>query len=503
MDNLLQKFNIHDIEEIRTDAFNAELKIEIQDYNKQFEELGNKKNKLIKNQKTYTNLLNLIQNFEKNLDINLNVDFKLEQNTTSPLNIITPNEIEIVLKDPITTSWMNLSLRILNEENKSLITKILKNIIIERCKKVLIQTIKQFKTEAVEVQKIHHKLLNIIEISNILYQYQYENFLKFAELYKQCIHWYYRFYCLHYFNVLKDVKLESVGSIQEQASLYLAKWMNNTVDDDFKYENHDVFMKRLNGFVGSVKDYVVPLQIIENNNSLNWNIEDFIKNFCLTLQSNYIKELNFVNKFIIKDDTLKNVFKAEDKKYTEIFDNNFLFNNCNLIIKNIINQIEVDYLGIFISIRLVQGYVTELEKVDTDSQLLTFFNDVLNLILWPKYQTIINSTILNHSNLKTISISKYLDFLKNILFIDLSFGNDFEWSKDPQYQTFINSLTIFESQNDNVKDKKKSWYILMLNLLDSISLKLLNTLESQEAYDEFMSKEDNILVTLRKRYTNL
>ena len=43
----------------------------------------------------------------------------------------------------------------------------------------------------------------------------------------------------------------------------------------------------------------------------------------------------------------------------------------------------------------------------------------------------------------------------------------------------------------------------MLNLLDSISLKLLNTLESQEAYDEFMSKEDNILVTLRKRYTNL
>jgi len=180
-----------------------------------------------------------------------------------------------------------------------------------------------------------------------------------------------------------------------------------------------------------------------------------------------------------------------------------LFNNCNLIIKNIINQIEVDYLGIFISIRLVQGYVTELEKVDTDSQLLTFFNDVLNLILWPKYQTIINSTILNHSNLKTISISKYLDFLKNILFIDLSFGNDFEWSKDPQYQTFINSLTIFESQNDNVKDKKKSWYILMLNLLDSISLKLLNTLESQEAYDEFMSKEDNILVTLRKRYTNL
>lgn len=110
---------------------------------------------------------------------------------------------------------------------------------------------------------------------------------------------------------------------------------------------------------------------------------------------------------------------------------------------------------------------------------------------------------MNHSNLKTISISKYLDFLKNILFIDLSFGNDFEWSKDPQYQTFINSLTIFESQNDNVKDKKKSWYILMLNLLDSISLKLLNTLESQEAYDEFMSKEDNILVTLRKRYTNL
>ncbi len=33
------------------------------------------------------------------------------------------------------------------------------------------------------------------------------------------------------------MKLEGVGSIQEQASLYLAKWMNNTVDDDFKYEN--------------------------------------------------------------------------------------------------------------------------------------------------------------------------------------------------------------------------------------------------------------------------
>lgn len=503
MDNLLQKFNIHDINDIKTDKYNPDLIIEIQDFKEQFQDLANKKYHLINNQKTYTKLLQLIQNFENELDINLDFDYKLEQNTTTPLDIITPNEIESILKDPITADWIDLSLRILNDESTSLITKILKNIVIERCKKVLIQTIKQFKSEAVEVQKIHTKLLNIIQVSDILYQYQYENFVKFAELYKQCIHWYYKFYCLQYFNVLKDVKLESVGSIQEQASNYLAKWMNNVEVEDFKYENHDVFMKRLNGFVGSVKDYVVPLQIIENNSALNWNVEDFVKNMCLTLKTNFVKEIEFVNKFIIKDEKLGNVFKAEDIKYLEIFDNNFLFNNCNVIIKNIVNQIEMDYLGIFIAIRLVQGYIKELEEVSSGSQLAIFFNDVLNLILWPKYQTIINSTILNHNNLKTISITKYLDFLKNILFIDLSIGCDFDWSKDPQYQTFINSLSIFENQNVNIKDKKKSWYILMLNLLDSINLKLLNTLDSQEAYDEFMNRDDNVLVTLRKRYTNL
>lgn len=501
MDNFLQKFQINSVEEIKSDSFNADLNIEVQDYTNDFAELATKKHKLISNQQTYSNLLQLIEQFEKSLDISDGFNFDLQQTDVSSLNIITPREIEIILKDPINKTWIELSLRILNDEKKSLITKILKNIIIERCKKILIQTIKKFKSEAVEIQKIHNKLLDVLQISDILHEYQYENFVKFAELYKQCIHWYYTFYCLQYFNVLKDVKLESVGSIQEQASSYLAKWMNHTTDEEFKYENHDVFMKRLNGFMGSVKDYVVPLQIIENNNALNWNVEDFIKNMTLILKSNYIKELEFVGKFIMKDDKLRQLFKGDDVDYTEIYDNNFLFNNCNLIIKNVVNQIDNDYLGIFISIRLVQGYIQELEQMDQSNQMLVFFNDVLTLILWPRYQQIINSTILNHTNLKTIPITKYIDFLKNLLCIDLAFGNGFDWSKDPQYQTFMNSLAIFESQNIHIKDKKKSWYILMLNLLDSISLKLLNNLESQEAYDEFMSRDNNILVTLRERYT--
>lgn len=501
MDNLLQKFHINSVEEIKSDTFNADLNIEVHDYTKDFAKLATKKHKLLSNQQTYSNLLQLIEQFEKSLDISDGFSFDIQQTDVSSLNIITPGEIEIILKDPINKTWIALSLRILNNEGNSLIAKILRNIIIERCKKILIQTVKKFKSEAVEIQKIHNKLLDVIQISDIFYEYQYENFVKFAELYKQCIHWYYTFYCLQYFNVLKDVKLESVGSIQEQASSYLAKWMNNATSEEFKYENHDVFMRRLNGFMGSVKDYVVPLQIIENNNALNWNVEDFVKNMTLTLKANYTKELDFVRKFIMKDDKLKVLFKADDVDYTEIYDNNFLFTNCNLLLKNVVSQIDNDYLGIFISIRLVQGYLRELEKMDLSNQLLVFFNDVLNLILWPKYQQIINSTILNHTNLKAIPIAKYIDFLKNLLCIDLAFGNGFDWSKDPQYQTFMNSLTIFESQNVHIKDKRQSWHILMLNLVDSISLKLLSNLESQEAYDEFMSRDNNILVTLRERYT--
>lgn len=83
MDNLLQKFQINSVEEIKSDSFNADLNIEVQDYTNDFAELATKKHKLISNQQTYSNLLQLIEQFEKSLDISDGFNFDLQQTDVS------------------------------------------------------------------------------------------------------------------------------------------------------------------------------------------------------------------------------------------------------------------------------------------------------------------------------------------------------------------------------------------------------------------------------------
>ncbi|KAL6926825.1 hypothetical protein ACO0SA_004933 [Hanseniaspora valbyensis] len=508
MDVLLNKFQIVDVETLKDDytsenTFDYE-ELERVNFEEKFDALSDKKSNLIKNINSLNTILAKTNDFNgdlnsetiKNLTV-VNLNGKLEQETKDAdlTNIITPKEIEQILTDQVSPKWLALAFKILNERSsESLIQQILKNIILEKCKKILILTIKTLKTRETQLQAVHDKLFPISNITKIIYTYEPKQYNQFLELYTGCIHWYYKFYISMYTQALVNCRIETVVTVQEQATSYFSKFLSSASaltdplgDDEYvKYEDHTNFKERLLAFQRTM-NHVLPLQILESTNVV-FKIEDIFKNFGLLLQDNYIKEANFVETFFNRSE-IRNT--DELYKQIEVFDDRFLFETCQNIFKNFIDSIEIDYLGILISIRLIQGYISDLES---DSDLQRFWQELVQLQLWPKFQRITSLRIYQMDFLKNCDILKFYDFMKNLLFVDLYLNQKFQWNIEPIYQSFINGLNLFENINKNLKNEKgkQHWKILMFNLLDELDMDLRSK--------DIGLEESNIISELRQRY---
>ncbi|XBW38452.1 hypothetical protein QEN19_004040 [Hanseniaspora menglaensis] len=497
MDVLLGKFGVLDIESLEIGTKNwTEEEIGNINFEKRFNALADKKSSLIKNIYRLEKILEKTKVFDEALNLeNLKtiskeserIIFNDSNENVDMESITTPKEIEQILTDQITPEWLSLAFTILNERSPDLlIQQILKNIILEKCKKILILTIKTLKTKETQLQSIHRKLLPISDIAKIIYRYEPLQYEQFLELYKGCIHWYYSFYTSLYIQALANCKIETVVTVQEQATSYFSMLISSasseyaSSDSYEKYEDHDNFKLRLSRFQTTM-EHVVPLQILESSNA-SFKIEDLLKNFALLLQDNYKKEMKFVRSFFNQN---------EKDKEIEVFDDRFLFVKCEEIFRSFIESIEVDYLGILIFIRLVQKYVNELEE---DSDLHKFWQEILHLQLWPKFQKITSMRIYQVDVLKNCEILKFYNFLHNLLSVELALNQRFEWNSEPIYQSFINGLNLFEKSNKNLKhDKgKQHWRILMFNLLDEIDLELREK--------EVNLAKKNIISELRERY---
>lgn len=507
MDVLLSKFQVIDVDDLRDDFVGEKNwdfdRLEQIDFEKQFDDLAGKKSNLISNIKNLDGILARTKIFDDYLELDSvtylkNIGFSGENDAEAVdlSRIITPKEIEEILRDQISSEWLNLASKILTDEaSDSLIQNILKNIILEKCKKILILTIKTLKTKETQLQALHKKLLPISGITKIIYKYEPKQYTQFLELYIGCIHWYYKFYISVYTRALLNCKIETVSTVQEQATSYFSKFLPAsttdllTMNDYDKYEDHANLKERLSNFQITI-DHVVPLQIIESSN-VEFKIEDIIKNFALLLQENYINEMHFIKTFFKLEENTEEV-----NTDVEVFDDRFLFVKCKNLFKTFIDSIETDYLGILISIRLIQIYI---EQLDEGCDLQNFWLELVQLQLWPKFQRITSMRIYQIDYLKNCDILKFYDFIKNLLFVDLYLNQKIIygtllWNTEPIYQSFINALNLFENINKNLKNDKgkQHWKILVFNLLDELDMELRSR--------NITLKEGNIISELRLRY---
>ncbi|CAI4059456.1 Vps52p SKDI_04G6860 [Saccharomyces kudriavzevii IFO 1802] len=283
---------------------------------------------------------------------------------------------------------------------------ILKNVILERSKRLIISKIKTLRSHhPVPSQRLQTQLLKVQRIFPFIRDNNLSLALELRQAYCYTMKWYYKEYFSRYIRSLTILQFQQidsqfalgnglsttpVGGFSNSSSLFFSSYLTTSASNAFynkvpvtdeEIDKYFQIKRRLN-ILTQEDNTVMVSQIAENNTSRNY-IEIGFKNLNLAILDNCTVEYHF----------LKDFFAMSDENFDEI--NGLLeqifqptFDEATEYTQHLI-QYNYDIFGVLISIRVANQLQFESERRGIPSMFDSFLNGQL-IQLWPRFQQMVD-----------------------------------------------------------------------------------------------------------------
>lgn len=444
--------------------------------------------------------------------------------------LLSPSLVERIIHGAIDARWCEDAELVVSYSQESAaeetdLCTILKHVVLERCKRKLVEAIKKLRT-FYPSQVVQKELLNVPTVFEIIKSENKELAEQLFQAYCNTMQWYYTQFFARYIRSLTIMQYHQIDANYKfggQLSYYYSMISGVvgvlSVNDYFKSVNKRIFI------LSQENSTVMVSQIAETNTMKNF-LEIGFKNLNLCILNNYRVESEFITNFFQQkpqpgEDAASNTTKSKttNDHLQVIFSK--VFANAETFTKNMIAY-TFDFYGLLLCIRISQIYIDKHASMNSASESASvsasesafesasesastdpfeeYLNSQLFQILWPKFQSIINNNLNNVTDISNVDPDQFISFLQGILIISTNYNIRVE----PLYQSLMNILNNFETYNLQKTHAGNKTY--QLNVYNKL-VNLLDSMESEQAQDSEVSspKDDetrSIVVELKERYIN-
>lgn len=372
---------------------------------------------------------------------------------------------------------------------------ILKNVILERSKRLIISKIKTLRSHnPVPSQRIQNKLLKVQKIFPFIRDNNLSLALELRQAYCYTMKWYYREYFSRYIRSLTILQFQqidsqfalgnglsttSVGGFNNSPSLFFSNYLTTSASNAFynklpvtdeKIDKYFQIKKRLN-ILTQEDNTVMVSQIAENNTTKNY-IEIGFKNLNLAILDNCTVEYHFLKDFFaMNGDNFEEINGLLEQIFQPTFDEATTYTQ-QLI------QYNYDIFGVLISIRVANQLQFESERRGIPSMFDSFLNGQL-IQLWPRFQQLVDfqceslrkaaitTNVANYAGNSSTSNSSPLTspheltvqfgkFLSSFLTLAITHKQSIDERSEPLYNSIIRLRNDFETVMTKCSKKTKS-----------------------------------------------
>ena len=411
---------------------------------------------------------------------------------------------------------------------------ILKNVILERSKRLIISKIKSLRNHhPIPSQRLQTQLLKVQKIFPFIRDNILSLALELRQAYCYTMKWYYKEYFSRYIRSLTILQFQqigsqfalgnglsttSVGGFSNSSSLFFSNYLTTSATNAF-YNKASVTDEEINRYFQIKKrltvltqedNTVMVSQIAENNTTKNY-IEIGFKNLNLAILDNCTVEYLFLKEFFaINDDNSEEINGLLEQIFQPTFDEATEYTQ-QLI------QYNYDIFGVLISIRVANQLQFESERRDIPSMFDSFLNGQL-IQLWPRFQQLVDFQCESLRKVAiTTNVAKYGSsnatnndpltsphelavqfgkFLVSFLTLAITHKLAIDERSEPLYNSIIRLRNDFETVMTKCSKKTKSPerflttnYMYLYNNLQQLHLQLNMTDSNTQNYD-FNSTEN-------------
>ncbi|CAI4057810.1 hypothetical protein SUVZ_02G5890 [Saccharomyces uvarum] len=405
---------------------------------------------------------------------------------------------------------------------------ILKNVILERSKRLIISKIKSLRNHhPIPSQRLQTQLLKVRKIFPFIRDNNLSLALELRQAYCYTMKWYYKEYFSRYIRSLTILQFQqidsqfalgnglsttSVGGFSNSSSLFFSNYLTTSATNAF-YNKVSVTDEEINRYFQIKKrlnvltqedNTVMVSQIAENNTTKNY-IEIGFKNLNLAILDNCTVEYLFLKEFFaINDDGHEEINGLLEQIFQPTFDEATEYTQ-QLI------QYNYDIFGVLISIRVANQLQFESERREIPSMFDSFLNGQL-IQLWPRFQQLVDFQCESLRKVTiTTNVAKYgssnatnndpltsphelaVQFGKILIsFLTLAITHKLaiDERSEPLYNSIIRLRNDFETVMTKCSKKTKSPerflttnYMYLYNNLQQLHLQLNMTDSSTQNYD--------------------
>ncbi|EJS42179.1 vps52p [Saccharomyces arboricola H-6] len=291
-------------------------------------------------------------------------------------------------------------------DNLCQLLDVLKNVILERSKRLIISKIKTLRSShPVPSQRLQTQLLKVQKIFPFIRDNNLSLALELRQAYCYTMKWYYKEYFSRYIRSLTILPFQqidsqfalgnglsttSVGGFSNSSSLFFSSYLTTSATNAFynkapvtdeEIDKYFQIKKRLN-ILTQEDNTVMVSQIAENNTAKNY-IEIGFKNLNLAILDNCTVEYRFLRDFFaVNDESSEEINGLLEQIFQPTFDEATAYTQ-QLI------QYNYDIFGILISIRVANQLQFESERRGIPSMFDSFLNGQL-IQLWPRFQQLVD-----------------------------------------------------------------------------------------------------------------
>ncbi|CAI4056606.1 hypothetical protein N7582_000658 [Saccharomyces uvarum] len=411
---------------------------------------------------------------------------------------------------------------------------ILKNVILERSKRLIISKIKSLRNHhPIPSQRLQTQLLKVQKIFPFIRDNNLSLALELRQAYCYTMKWYYKEYFSRYIRSLTILQFQqidsqfalgnglsttSVSGFSNSSSLFFSNYLTTSATNAF-YNKVSVTDEEINRYFQIKKrlnvltqedNTVMVSQIAENNTTKNY-IEIGFKNLNLAILDNCTVEYLFLKEFFaINDDNHEEINGLLEQIFQPTFDEATEYTQ-QLI------QYNYDIFGVLISIRVANQLQFESERREIPSMFDSFLNGQL-IQLWPRFQQLVDFQCESLRKVAiTTNVAKYGSsnatnndpltsphelavqfgkFLISFLTLAITHKLAIDERSEPLYNSIIRLRNDFETVMTKCSKKTKSPerflttnYMYLYNNLQQLHLQLNMTDSSTQNYD-FNSTEN-------------
>ncbi|KAL6951020.1 hypothetical protein ACO0QE_000312 [Hanseniaspora vineae] len=435
------------------------------------------------------------------------LDHKIHQ-----YKLLSPNLVERIIHGTIDAQWCEDAELVVSYSQESAseetdLCMILKHVVLERCKRKLVESIKKLRT-FYPSQVVQKELLSVPTVFEIIRSENKELAEQLFQAYCNTMQWYYTQFFARYTRSLTIMQYHQIDANYKfggQLSYYYSMLSGVvgvlSVNDYFKSVNKRIFI------LSQENSTVMVSQIAETNTVKNF-LEIGFKNLNLCILNNYHVESEFITNFFQQkvtasdEDAIMSNTKSTNECLQSIFRN--VFANAETFTKNLIAY-TFDFYGILLCIRISQIYIDKHASMTASGEPAAdpfeeYLNNQLFQVLWPKFQSIINNNLNNVTDISNVDPDQFISFLQGILIISTNYNIKVE----PLYQSLMNILNNFETYNlQKTHAGNKTYQLTVFNKL----VNLLDSMESEQAQDSEVDNSNDdetrsIVDELKERYIN-